>query len=158
MGDRCIKFRGMKTLRRMTAALLAATVVSAPAIPTAAAAEDETDWTGGRPLPEGTEVPYEPGYGSSWKSYDAIKLGNPDYRNSDVRGIRVVGNYKPDTIMCVMNFKGGVSECYADGKQAVELGWGAGGKIVTTDPVVAMFAPVVRSFVSLERQLSSSRG
>lgn len=158
MGDRCIKFRAMKTLRRMTAALLAATVISAPAIPTAAAAEDETDWTGGRPLPEGTEVPYEPGYGSSWKSYDAIKLGNPNYRNSDVRGIRVVGNYKPDTIMCVMNFKGGVSECYSDGKQAVELGWGAGGKIVTTDPVVAMFAPVVRSFVSLERQLSSSRG
>lgn len=148
----------MTTLRKFAAAFLAATVLSAPAIPAASAAEDETDWTGGRPLPEGTEVPYEPGYGTSWRSYDAIKLGNPDFRNSGVQGVRIVGNYEPDTIICAMNFKGGLGECYADGKQAVELGRGAGGKVITTDPVVAMFAPLIRPFVSLEQRLSSSRG
>lgn len=148
----------MTTLRIFAAAFLAATVLSAPAIPAASAAEDETDWTGGRPLPEGTEVPYEPGYGTSWRSYDAIKLGNPGFRNSGVQGVRVVGNYEPATIICAMNFKGGLGECYADGKQAVELGRGAGGKVITTDPVVAMFAPLVRPFVSLEQRLSSSRG
>ena len=144
----------MKTATKTAAALLAAAVTLAPT----AHAQDDVDWTGGRPLPPGTEVPYDPGYASAWKLYDVIRFGDPNFRNVKVQGVRVMGAFEGDSVMCHMNAKGGRNECYKDGKQATKLGWGHGGEVVTFDPKVEQFAPLIRDYNNLERQLSSGTG
>ena len=144
----------MKTTTKTAAALLAAAVTLAPT----AHAQDDVDWTGGRPLPPGTEVPYEPGYASAWKLYDVIRVGDPNFRNIKVQGVRVMGAFEGDSVMCHMNAKGGRNECYKDGKQATKLGWGRFGEVITFDPKVEQFAPLIRSYNNLELQLSSGTG
>ena len=144
----------MKTATKTAAALLAAAVTLAPT----AHAQDDVDWTGGRPLPPGTEVPYEPGYASAWKLYDVIRFGDPNFRNTKVQGVRVMGDFEGDSVMCHMNAKGGRNECYLDGKQATKLGWGVGGEVITFDPKVEQFAPLIKGFNNLELQLSSGSG
>ena len=144
----------MKIATKTAAALLAATVTLAPT----AHAQNDVDWTGGRPLPPGTEVPYEPGYASAWKLYDVIRFGDPNFRNIKVQGVRVTGAFEGDSVMCHMNAKGGRNECYKDGKQATKLGWGRGGEVITFDPKVEQFAPLIRSYNNLELQLSSGTG
>ncbi|WJY59104.1 hypothetical protein CAFEL_06720 [Corynebacterium afermentans subsp. lipophilum] len=144
----------MKTATKTAAALLAATVTLVPT----AHAQDDVDWTGGRPLPPGTEVPYDPGYASAWKLYDVIRFGDPNFRNIKVQGVRVMGAFEGDSVMCHMNAKGGRNECYKDGKQATKLGWGRGGEVITFDPKVEQFAPLIRDYNSLELQLSSGTG
>lgn len=113
----------MKTATKTAAAVLSAAMTLAPE----AHAQDDVDWAGGRPLPPGTEVPFDPGYASAWKHYDVVRLGDPGYFDNKVQGIRVVGRYDDDKIMCLMNAKGGVSGCYVDGEPVTELGWTAGG-------------------------------
>lgn len=144
----------MKTATKTAVALLAATVTLVPT----AHAQDDVDWTGGRPLPPGTEVPYDPGYASAWKLYDVIRFGDPNFRNIKVQGVRVMGAFEGDSVMCHMNAKGGRNECYKDGKQATKLGWGRGGEVITFDPQVEQFAPLIRDYNNLELQLSSGTG
>lgn len=145
----------MKIATKLVTALLLGSVVFAPA---AHASDADMDWTGGRPLPPGTQVPFEPGYASAWKNYDVIRFGDPNFRNHTVPGIRVIGRYDSNTIMCLMNAKGGLSGCYVDAKPVTDLGWGVGGMQVTVDPIVASAAPVIRQLNALERQLSSTGG
>ena len=144
----------MNTTTTTAAALLAAAVTLAPT----AHAQDDVDWTGGRPLPPGTEVPYEPGYASAWKLYDVIRFGDPNFRNIKVQGVRVMGAFEGDSVMCHMNAKGGRNECYKDGKQATKLGWGRFGEVITFDPKVEQIAPLIRNYNNLELQLSSGTG
>ena len=144
----------MKIATKAAAALLAAAVTLAPTAHT----QDDVDWTGGRPLPPGTEVPYEPGYASAWKLYDVIRFGDPNFRNIKVEGVRVMGAFEGDSVMCHMTAKGGRNECYKDGKKATKLGWGRGGEVITFDPKVEQFAPLIRDYNNLELQLSSDTG
>ncbi|MGV0378768.1 hypothetical protein [Corynebacterium lehmanniae] len=144
----------MKTATKTAAALLAAAATLAPT----AHAQDDVDWTGGHPLPPGTEVPYDPGYASAWKLYDVIRFGDPSFRNIKVQGVRVLGAFEGDSVMCHMNAKGGRNECFKDGKQATKLGWGVGGEVITFDPKVEQFAPLIKGFNNLELQLSSGSG
>ena len=148
----------MKTATKTAAALLAAAVTLAPTAHAQDPAQDEVDWTGGRPLPPGTEVPYDPGYASAWKLYDVIRFGDPNFRNIKVQGVRVLGAFEGDSVMCHMNAKGGRNECFKDGKQATKLGWGVGGEVITFDPKVEQFAPLIKGFNNLELQLSSGSG
>lgn len=140
--------------------ILAGTLAVAAAftLATPAHAED-VDWTGGRPLPPGTEVPFDPGYATSWRSYRVIKFGDPDYRNPNVQGVRVMGKYDKDWIMCLSNAKGGMWGCYVDGEKVTELGYGSYGKVVTVDPMVKPFQPVISFFIHLPTnlQMLSSR-
>ena len=144
----------MKTATKTAAAFLAAAMTLAPTVQ----AQEDVDWTGGRPLPPGTEVPYEPGYASAWKLYDVIRFGDPNFRNIKVQGVRVLGAFEGDSVMCHMNAKGGRNECFKDGKQATKLGWGVGGEVITFDPKVEQFAPLIKGFNNLELQLSSGSG
>ena len=148
----------MKTATKTAAALLAAAVTLAPTAHAQDDAQNEVDWTGGRPLPPGTEVPYEPGYASTWRLYDVIRFGDPNFRNIKVQGVRVLGTFEGDSVMCHMNAKGGRNECFKDGKQATKLGWGRGGEVITFDPKVEQFAPLIRDYNNLELQLSSGTG
>ena len=148
----------MKTVTKTAAALLAAAVTFAPTAHAQDDAQNEVDWTGGRPLPPGTEVPYDPGYASAWKLYDVIRFGDPNFRNIKVQGVRVLGAFEGDSVMCHMNAKGGRNECFKDGKQATKLGWGRGGEVITFDPKVEQFAPLIRDYNNLELQLSSDTG
>lgn len=143
----------MKTALKTAAVLLAAAVAFAPT-----AHADDTDWTGGHPLPPGTQVPFEPGYATEWRSYDVIRFGDPNFGNRNVSGVRVLGAYEGDRILCLMTFKAGMGVCYANGKEATDLGWSRGGKLVTTDPAVSRFASQIRQLASLELQLSSMSG
>ena len=144
----------MKTATKTAAAFLAAAMTLAPTVQ----AQEGVDWTGGRPLPPGTEVPYEPGYASAWKLYDVIRFGDPNFRNTKVQGVRVMGDFEGDSVMCHMNAKGGRNECFKDGKQATKLGWGRGGEVITFDPKIEQFAPQIRSYHELEMKLSSGTG
>lgn len=144
----------MKTATKTAAAFLAAAMALAPT----AHGQDDVDWTGGRPLPPGTEVPYEPGYASTWRLYDVIRFGDPNFRDYKVQGVRVMGAFEGDSVMCHMNAKGGRNECYKDGKQATKLGWGRGGEIVTFDPKVERFAPLIKGYNELATRLSSNSG
>lgn len=148
----------MKTATKTAAVLLAAAVTLAPTAHAQDDAQNEVDWTGGRPLPPGTEVPYDPGYASAWKLYDVIRFGDPNFRNIKVQGVRVLGAFEGDSVMCHMNAKGGRNECFKDGKQATKLGWGVGGEVITFDPKVEQFAPLIKGFNNLELQLSSGSG
>ena len=148
----------MKTATKTAAALLAAAVTLAPTAHAQDDAQNEVDWTGGRPLPPGTEVPYDPGYASTWRLYDVIRFGDPNFRNIKVQGVRVLGAFEGDSVMCHMNAKGGRNECFKDGKQATKLGWGVGGEVITFDPKVEQFAPLIKGFNNLELQLSSGSG
>ena len=85
-----------------------------------------------------------------------IKFGDPNFRNSEARGVRVIGDFDADQLLCSMNFKGGVGTCYVDGQQVTDLGWAKGGKLVTADAKIAPFTPIIQAFASLEHRLSSS--
>ena len=141
----------MRYLNRTTAAVVISASLLAPA-----AAADETSWTGGHTLPPGTQVPFEPGYATQWRSYDVVKWGDPNFRNQDVRGVRVIGQFNQDSILCLENAKGGMWGCYVDGKEATELSYMPYGKVVTTDPMVNFFAPVIRFFLGFQARLGLS--
>jgi len=141
----------MRHLNRTTAAVVLSASLLAPA-----AAADETSWTGGHPLPPGTQVPFDPGYATQWRSYDVVKWGEPNFRNQDARGVRVIGQFNQDSILCLENAKSGMWGCYVDGKEATELAYMPYGKVVTTDPLVTFFAPVIRFFLGLQARLGLS--
>ena len=141
----------MRYLNRTTAAVVISASLLAPA-----AAADETSWTGGHPLPPGTQVPFEPGYATQWRSYDVVKWGDPNFRNQDVRGVRVIGQFNQDSILCLENAKGGMWGCYVDGKEATELSYMPFGKVVTVDPLVNFFAPAIRFFLGIQARLGLS--
>ena len=141
----------MRYLNRTTAAVVLSASLLAPA-----AAADETSWTGGHTLPPGTQVPFEPGYATQWRSYDVVKWGDPNFRNQDVRGVRVIGQFNQDSILCLENAKAGMWGCYVDGKEATELSYMPYGKVVTTDPLVNFFAPVIRFFLGFQARLGLS--
>lgn len=138
----------MRHLNRTTAAVVISASLLAPA-----AAADETSWTGGHPLPPGTQVPFEPGYATQWRSYDVVKWGEPSFRDQDVRGVRVIGQYNQDSILCLENAKAGMWGCYVDGKEVTEVSYMPYGKVVTADPLVAFFVPVIRFFLELKARL-----
>ncbi|MEH0146318.1 hypothetical protein V6D40_01395 [Corynebacterium sp. Q4381] len=141
----------MKTTAKTAAALVCAVAVLSPV----AHAQDGTDWTGGRPLPAGTEVPFEPGYATQWRSYDVVKFGDPRYRDSNVRGVRVLGQFDQDSVLCLMNAKGGMWGCYIDGEKATELSYMPYGKVITNDPVVKFFAPVISFGLRAQLELNN---
>lgn len=140
----------MKTLAKTATALALSVSLLAPA-----ANAQETSWTGGHPLPPGTQVPFEPGYATQWLSYDVVKFGDPNYRNADVQGVRVLGRYDQNSILCLENAKGGMWGCYVNGEQAIDLGYAQYGRVLTVDPVVSFFAPVIRFIVSPRSYLNN---
>ena len=141
----------MRYLNRTTAAVVLSASLLVPA-----AAADETSWTGGHPLPPGTQVPFEPGYATQWRSYDVVKWGEPSFRDPEVRGVRVIGQYDQDSILCLENAKAGMWGCYVDGKEATELANMPYGKVVTADPLATFFAPVIRFFLGIQARLGLS--
>lgn len=141
----------MRHFHRTAAAVVIAVSLLAPV-----ASADETSWTGGHPLPPGTQVPFDPGYATQWRSYDVVKLGDPNFRNQDVRGVRVIGQFNQDSILCLENAKGGMWGCYVDGKEATELSYMPFGKVVTVDPLVNFFAPAIRFFLGIQARLGLS--
>lgn len=141
----------MRHFHRTAAAVVIAVSLLAPV-----ASADETSWTGGHPLPPGTQVPFDPGYATQWRSYDVVKWGEPSFRDPEARGVRVIGQYNQDSILCLENAKAGMWGCYVDGKEATELSYMPYGKVVTTDPLVALFAPVIRFFLGLQARLGLS--
>ncbi|MGV0344037.1 hypothetical protein ACUY3P_06905 [Corynebacterium lehmanniae] len=141
----------MRHFHRTAAAVVIAVSFLAPV-----ASADETSWTGGHPLPPGTQVPFDPGYATQWRSYDVVKLGDPNFRNQDVRGVRVIGQFNQDSILCLENAKGGMWGCYVDGKEATELSYMPFGKVVTVDPLVNFFAPAIRFFLGIQARLGLS--
>lgn len=102
-------------------------------------------------------MPFEPGYATQWRSYDVVKFGDPRYRDANVRGVRVLGQYDQDSVMCLMNAKGGMWGCYIDGEEATELAYMPYGKVITNDPVVKFFAPVISFVLGAQRDLGSLR-
>lgn len=140
----------MKTATKIAAAMLGAAMTLAPTAHAQDHGQDDVDWTGGRPLPPGTELPYAPGYASAWKLYDVVRFGDPNFRNNKVQGVRVVGAFEGDSLICHMNAKGGRTDCYLDGKKATSLGWGRGGEVVTFDPKVEQFVPLIEGHHNLE--------
>lgn len=103
------------------------------------------------PLPEGTPEPYDPGYTGYWMVHDVVRFGDKDYYSASNDAIRVLGNFDGDQILCA-HYKGGMQGCYVEGKTVTDLGYGASGRVVTTDNTWALFAPVLRAFVSLEQK------
>ena len=141
----------MRHFHRTAAAVVIAVSLLAPV-----ASADETSWTGGHPLPPGTQVPFDPGYATQWRSYDVVKWGEPSFRDPEARGVRVIGQYNQDSILCLENAKAGMWGCYVDGKEATELSYMPYGKVVTVDPLVNFFAPVIRVFLDLQAKLGLS--
>lgn len=141
----------MRHLNRATAAVVLSASLLAPV-----AGADETSWTGGHPVPPETQVPFDPGYATQWRSYDVVKWGDPNFRNQDVPGVRVVGQYNQDSILCLENAKAGMWGCYVDGEEAPELTYLRYGKVVATDPLAKTFAPVIRVFLHLQERISLS--
>ena len=141
----------MRYLNRTTAAVVLSASLLAPV-----AAADETSWTGGHPVPPGTQVPFDPGYATQWRSYDVVKWGDPNFRNQDVLGVRVIGQYNQDSILCLENAKAGMWGCYVDGEEATELAYAPYGKVVTVDPLVNFFAPVIRFLLGVQARLGLS--
>lgn len=139
---------------KRTLAALATSVLIAPV---AHAQSNDVDWTGGRPLPPSTQVPFEPGYATQWRSYDVVRFGDRNFQNPDVQGVRVLGQFDQKSVMCLMNAKGGQWGCYVDGKEATEIQHAPYGKIITTDPVVKFFAPVISFFVRLTMNFEAFR-
>lgn len=132
------------------AALSAALALSATSIVgTGTALADESfdgpDWTGGYYVPE-KDYPYDPGYASYWRSYKVIKFGDPKFFDYGTQGVRVVGNYPSDRILCVAN-KGGQQECYVKDQKITEFSGYP--KTITTDSKIAPFAPVIGFFLAL---------
>lgn len=143
----------MRNNARVLASVLAAS--AALTLTTTPAFADDVDWTGGHDLPPGTPVPYEPGYGTAWRSYNAVKFGDRDYFNRDVDGIRVLGQYDQDSIICLMTMKGGLGTCYVDNQPVTDIAYAPYGKVVTVDPVVKPFTPVIAFFIKLQRGIES---
>lgn len=122
----------------LTLVALATALATAPGVlPAAGAAERVHE------LQPGTTVPYDPGYTGSWLSYDVVRPGDKDFFNGGDGAIRVLGRFDADQILC-MHYKGGFGGCYVGGKTVTDLGYGPAGRVVTTDPVWAAFAPVIR--------------
>lgn len=106
------------------------------------------------PLPEGTPVPYDPGYTGYWMSHDVVRPGDQDYYSANNDAIRVLGRFDGDQILCA-HYKGGMQGCYVEGQTVTDLGYGASGRVVTTDKTWSMFAPVLRVFINIEQNLFS---
>ena len=102
-------------------------------------------------------MPFEPGYATQWRSYNVVKFGDPNYHNQGVQGVRVIGQYNSDWMMCLMNAKGGQWGCYVDGEKVTDLGYTRYGKVVTVDPVVKAFAPLITFFIELEMKFDQLR-
>ncbi|UIZ91439.1 hypothetical protein JZY91_06630 [Corynebacterium sp. CNCTC7651] len=118
---------------KITAGALAATVALTCAAAPAGASPREV-----RP---GTPVPFEAPFMTQWLEYDVVRPGEP---NPNSEAIEVIGRYPADHILCLWN-KGGLQECHMPGMKVTDLGPGRTSvKRVTTDPVVAFFAPVFR--------------
>ncbi|OEY03782.1 hypothetical protein A0K93_07865 [Corynebacterium sp. BCW_4722] len=122
---------------RKAAAVIAAVATLAPVTAPAALAGPF------RPLPPGARVPYDPGYTGYWVAHDVVKLGDKNYFNRNVEGVRIVGKFSGTEILCVHN-KGGMQECFVDGKTVTDLGYSRSGRVLTVDPLWATFAPVIR--------------
>lgn len=144
----CFDVRGMRRFTSTAAAVVLSATLLAPV-----AAADELSWTDGHPLPPGTQVPFDPGYATQWLSYDVVKWGDPNFRNRDVRGVRVIGQFNQDSILCLENAKAGMWGCHVDGKEVTEVSYMPYGKVVTADPLVAFFVPVIRFFLELKARL-----
>ena len=146
----------MKPSLKIAAAITAVTLALTPTAN--AQTNDELDWTGGRPLPPGTQVPFEPGYASQWRMYDVVRFGDPNFNDYKVPGVRVMGKFDQNSILCIMNAKGGLGGCFVDGQPVTDVAWGRAGKIVTVDPVVKAFAPILNFFIRMELYMSSGNG
>lgn len=126
----------------LAAGVAAATALTLAAAPAGAAS---------RPVAPGETVPYELGYGTYWREYDIVHPGQPN----DGDSVEVWGRFEGDKIFCAVN-KGGVQECALPGTKVTDLGWTYGDRRVTTDPVVAFFAPLFTLKFRLQDQIAYS--
>ena len=133
------------------AALSAVLTLSATSvINTAPASAEEpfegTDWTGGYYVPD-------PGYATTWRSYDVIRFGDPRFFDYGADGVRVLGKFEGDRILCLSNAKAGMQSCEVEGQKVTEFQGLP--KTITTDPTVAMLAPVVGIVLALGYRFSN---
>ena len=139
------------------AALSAALALSATSvINTAPASADEPfegrDWTGGYYVPE-EEYPSDPGYATAWRSYDVIRFGDPRFFDYGTDGVRVLGKFEGDRILCLSNAKAGMQSCEVKDQKITEFSGVP--KTVTTDPKIAPFAPVIGFFLAIGYRFSN---
>ena len=139
------------------AALSAVLTLSATSVINAAPASAEepfegTDWTGGYYVPE-EEFPSDPGYATTWRSYDVIRFGDPRFFDYGADGVRVLGKFEGDRILCLSNAKAGMQSCEVEGQKVTEFQGLP--KTITTDPTVAMLAPVVGIVLALGYRFSN---
>lgn len=133
------------------AALSAALALSATSVVgtgTALADElfDGPDWTGGYYVPE-EDYPTDPGYATAWRSYEVIRLGDRRFFDYGTQGVRVIGKFDGDRILCMSNAKGGQQGCYVKDQKITEFSGYP--RTITTDAKIAPFAPVIGFFLAL---------
>lgn len=126
----------------LAAGVAAATTLTLAAAPAGAAS---------RFVDPGEPVPYELGYGTYWREFDVVRPGQPN----DGDSVEVWGRFDGDKIFCAVN-KGGVQECALPGSEVTDLGWALAGRRVTTDPVVAFFAPVFKLKFRIQDKIAYS--
>lgn len=137
----------MRIGKRIGVGLCAASIsVALMAAPATAA-----NYDGGRELPPGTQVPFDPGPSTTWMWYDTVKMGEPGYFGGK-QAIRMVGQFDGDHLLCMFN-RGGTQGCYHKGQPVTRLGWTASGIVATTDPVAIRFAPLLHGLIRVIDQL-----
>ncbi|MEH0146320.1 hypothetical protein V6D40_01405 [Corynebacterium sp. Q4381] len=130
-----------------TDTLLAAGVAAVTALTLAAAPAGAAS----RLVAPGEPVPYELGYGTYWREFDVVRPGQPN----DGESVEVWGRFDGDKIFCAEN-KGGVQACALPGTEVTDLGWAHNGRRVTTDPVVAFFAPLFKLRFQIQDRIAYS--
>lgn len=126
----------------------AATLAAAPA---SAYERDGSD--GVHELPPGAKVPFDPGHGTIWLRYDTVNWGDPAYFGIKP-GIRMVGRFNGDHLLCRYN-RGGMQDCYHNGKMVTKLGFFNNALTATNDPLVVPFAPAIQGLLTVVGQASS---
>lgn len=126
----------------------AATLAAAPA---AAYERDGSD--GVHELSPGAKVPFDPGHGTIWLRYDTVNWGYPAYFGNKP-GIRMVGRFNGDHLLCRYN-RGGMQDCYHDGKLVTRLGGFNNSFVATNDPAIVPFAPAIEGILTATSQVSS---
>lgn len=115
-------------------------------IPAAPAMADTFGPEPGVPLRPGTEVPYPAPEYHEWRHMNIVRTFDPNFYNMGVEGIRVRGPVRDNEALCLVDLPNTIKHCYADGKESTSLGFSRGGDVITFNPVVGIFAPVLQAY------------
>ena len=123
----------IKNAQAMAAAVLTAAAVTGGVAASASAAEGSVV----------RDVPFDPGYGTTWYSYEIAPLSS----RSDA-AVRSLGRFEGDRVLCTWN-KGGLQQCYVEGKHVVDFGATPWGRVISTDPLVVALEQILSRILSL---------